>query len=78
MKLFELFAELRLDSSSFERGLKSVAHGMRDFSEKVGKMAATAAKVGAVAVSAAGAAVYGLTKSALDGVGDLEQQIGGS
>ena len=70
MNLFELFVKIGVDDQA-SGALGKISSGL-------GKGLATAAKVGVAAVTAASAAIVGLTKSAVDGFAEYEQLAGGA
>lgn len=73
MDLFNLTASLTLDTSEFERGIKSAKTTMAG----VGKAFGTVIKGIGIATGAAAAGVGALTKSAVDNYGEYEQLWGG-
>ena len=70
MNLFELFVKIGVDDQA--------SGAIGKISSGLGKGLATAAKVGVAAVTAASAAIVGLTKSAVDGFAEYEQLAGGA
>lgn len=76
-EVFSLFAKLGLDSSEYDKGLGEAKSGLSKMGDSIKTGLATAAKVGAAAVTAASAAVVKLTKSAIDGYAEYEQLVGG-
>lgn len=73
MNAFSIWAVLGLDSSEYDKNL-DIAKGKAG---GIGKALATAAKVGAAAMTAAGAAVVALSKKAVESYGEYEQLVGG-
>jgi phage-related protein len=70
MNLMDLFIKIGLDDQATPL--------LGKISDSFKSGLATAAKIGTTAVVAAGTALIGVTKSALDATGELEQNIGGS
>lgn len=91
MNLFDLFAKISLDTSSYEKGLASAKSRMSSFGDglkgalgKAGdvfssfaKGAAKSLAVVGTGVSAAGTALTGLAKKSLEAYADYEQLEGG-
>lgn len=91
MKLFELFATLTIDTSEFEKGVKSAQKEVKGFSklsamsasdasqklEKLGKKAISIGKTVAVGATAIFSAVGAFAKKSLDEYADREQLVGG-
>lgn len=77
MDVFSLVAKLTLDSSEYNRELNEAKSGLSRVGDSIKGGLATAAKVGAAAITAASGAVVGLTKSAVDGFAEYEQLVGG-
>ncbi len=77
MNVFELFAKISLDTSDYEKGLNESSRKTESFASKLKNGLATAAKVGAAALTAASTAVVALTKSAVDNYAEYEQLVGG-
>ena len=75
--LFDLQAVISLDSSKFEDGIANASKETTKFAGILKNGLATAAKVGAAALAAAGTAVVALTKQAVDSYAEYEQLIGG-
>jgi len=63
MNVFDLFATLSLDTSSYDEGLDKSEEKGSSFGKKLSGVVATGAKVGAAAIAATGAAVVGLSTS---------------
>lgn len=76
-EVFNLFAKLGIDSSEYDKGLGEAKSGLSKMGDSIKTGLATAAKVGAAAVTAASTAVVKLTKSAVDGYAEYEQLVGG-
>lgn len=77
MNVFDLFAKITLDDSEYKKGLDDAGGSMGEFADKLKSGLATAAKVGAAALTAASGAVVALTKSAVENYGEYEQLVGG-
>lgn len=81
MNVFDLSAKLTLDTSEYTQGLsnaeKETEKSSSSIGSKIGKGLTTAAKVGAVALTAASGAVVALTKNAVDSYAEYEQLVGG-
>ena len=77
MNLFELFATISLDSSSYEAGLENAEKNANTAGSKIGKAISNIAKASTVAIGAAAAGVTAITKSAVDSYADYEQLVGG-
>lgn len=75
--LFDLYAKITLDTGDYESGLENASGKTDSFSDKLKSGLATAAKVGAAAVTAASAAVTALTKNSIEQYGEYEQLVGG-
>lgn len=73
MNVFELFATLGLDTSSYDEGLDKSEQKGSNFGKKLGTVVATGAKVGAAAIAATGAAVVGLSTSFAKGLVETSQ-----
>lgn len=75
-------AKKALDGYNSELGetetkTKKAGGGLSNFASKLGKGLATAAKIGAAAVSAAATGIVALTKSAVENYAEYEQLVGG-
>lgn len=66
MDVFDLVAKLRLDSSEYETGLGSAKDTAEKGGSKIGKALGTAAKVGAVVLTAATTAAVAFGKSSVE------------
>ena len=77
MNLFEIFAKISVDTKDYENGLNEASEKTSAFGEKLKSGLATAAKVGAAALSAASAGVVALTKAAVENYAEYEQLVGG-
>lgn len=66
MNVFELFASLSLDSSDFDRGLKSASQQSETFGGKIKSGMATLGKLGAAAAVAGGTIAVAFGKSSVD------------
>ena len=77
MNVFDLFAKIVLDTGEYEKGLEDASGKTSSFADKLKTGLATAAKVGAAAITAASGAVAALTKASIDGYADYEQLVGG-
>ena len=69
MNLFELFVKIGVDDQASDK--------ISSLSSKLGGGLATAAKIGAAAVSAAGTAIVAIGKQAIEQYADYEQLVGG-
>ena len=69
MNLFELFVKIGVDDQASDK--------ISNLSSKLGGGLATAAKVGAAAVSAAGTAIVAIGKQAIEQYAEYEQLVGG-
>ena len=69
MNLFELFVKIGVDDQASDK--------ISGLSNKLGGGLATAAKVGAAAVSAAGTAIVAIGKQAIEQYAEYEQLVGG-
>ena len=69
MNLFELFVKIGVDDQASDK--------ISNLSSKLGSGLATAAKVGAAAVSAAGTAIVAIGKQAIEQYAEYEQLVGG-
>lgn len=77
MDLFDLFAKISLDTSEYENGLETASEKTSSFADKLKSGLATAAKVGAAAITAASGAVAALTKASVEQYAEYEQLVGG-
>ena len=68
--VFDLFAKISLDTSDYEKELDNAGGKTSSFGEKLKSGLATAAKVGAAALTAATAATTAMTAALVKGVGD--------
>lgn len=75
--LFELFAQIKLDSKDFEKGLDSSSSKLKAFGKGLKNGLVTAAKVGAAALGVAAAGVAKLVQSSIKEYAEYEQQVGG-
>lgn len=75
--VFELAAKLGLDTSEYDSGLGKARDSGASFAEKIGGAMKKAAKVGTVALTAAGTAVGALAKQSVGAYADYEQLAGG-
>lgn len=73
MNLFDLAAKITLDSSEYEKGLNDASGKASGFGDKL----KTAAKVGAAAIGAAGAAISKMVGESVKAYADYEQLVGG-
>ena len=69
MNLFELFVKIGVDDQASDK--------ISSLSSKLGGGLATAAKIGAAAVSAAGTAIVAIGKQAIEQYAEYEQLVGG-
>lgn len=77
MNVFELMAKIGLDSSDFEKGLKSAGSMIKDFGSSITKIGTTAVKATGAAIAATGTAVTALAKMATSSYAEYEQLVGG-
>lgn len=77
MNVFDLAAKISLDTSDYERGLNESESKLSGFGSKLASGVGVVSKLTVGAVAAAGTAVIGLTKSAVDAYGEYEQLVGG-
>lgn len=68
MNVFDLFATLALDTSSYDEGLSNAEEKGSSFGQNLGSIVAGGAAVGTAAIAATGAAVVGLTTSFASGI----------
>ena len=77
MDLFSLVARLTLDKSNYDQGLDDASSHAKSFGSKLASGLKTAAKVGAVALSAAATGIAAITKQSVDQYAAYEQLVGG-
>lgn len=77
MNLLDLYAKITMDTSGYEKSLDDASSKASDFASKLKSGLATAAKVGAAALSAAATGVAALTKASIDQYAEYEQLVGG-
>lgn len=80
MDLFKLSAKLTLDSSSYEKGLKTSEKSGSKFAnamKKIGTVSKTALKATGVAIGAAATAITKLSTDAVKAYAEYEQLVGG-
>lgn len=77
LTIFDLAAKITLDTSEYERGLDNAEKKTGGFGEKLKSVLATAGKVAAAGLAAAGTAVVALGKQAIEAYADYEQLVGG-
>lgn len=77
MNVFDLVARILLNTDDYDRNLDDAGDRARAFGEKFKSGLATAAKVGAAAITATSAAVGVLAKQSVDGYAEFEQLVGG-
>lgn len=80
MKLFELYAELGLDSSNFNNGINAASSAGKNFTEKASRISAVAVAMGHALYEAGKKAVEmsaDLAKSVVNEYAETEQLIGG-
>lgn len=77
MNVFELAALIKLNKDGYDKGMKEAGILGSDTADKIGKALKTMAKVVAGAMTAAGAAVGGLTVAAVKQYAEYEQLSGG-
>jgi hypothetical protein len=73
MNVFELFATLGLDSSSYEEGLNNAETKGSDFSSKLGSVLATGSKIAVGALAATTAATVAGTTAFVNGVAGVAE-----
>lgn len=78
MTIFDLAAKITLDTGEYERGLDNAEKKTSGFGEKLKSVLATAGKVAAAGLAAAGTAVVALGKQAIGAYADYEQLVGGA
>ena len=71
MDLMALVARLSLDKTEYDKGLNDASGGAKTFGEKLQSGLGTAAKVGAVALTAVATATTAVTKAVIDGTGQV-------
>ena len=77
MDLFDFFATIKLNAEEYFKGLDDASDHTSRFSENLKTGLATAAKVGAAAITTAGAGIVALTKSSVEHYAEYEQLVGG-
>lgn len=77
MNALALMATLGLDTSNYEQGLKGAGGMAQSFASSFKKVLGGVAVAGGAAVTAAGAAVVKIVKSAVTAYADYEQLVGG-
>ena len=77
MNLMDLYAKITLDDSEFNKGLDGASSNVGKLGEKIKSGLATAAKVGAAALTAAATGIGVLVKQSVDSYGEYEQLVGG-
>lgn len=80
MDLFDLVAKIKLDSSEYEKGIRSANEDVSEFGSKwasIGKIAKVAGGVTVAAVGAAAVGVSKLTKASVESYAEFEQLKGG-
>ena len=77
MNLLDLFVKLGVDDSEVDEKFDTTRGKAESLASKLQGGLATAAKVGAAAITATAGAVTALTKKALDSYGEYEQLVGG-
>lgn len=77
MTAFEIFGVLKLDTSEYEKELKSAERGTSSFGSAVGKGLTTAAAVGVKAIGAATTAAVGFGATAVKAGSTFDQAMGG-
>lgn len=79
MELFKIFGTLALKGmDQFKKDADESKNKGKELANAIGKGLATAAKVGAAAVTAASAAVGGLIKQSISSYAEFEQLVGGT
>ena len=77
MNVFNLFAKLSLDKSSYDAGLSEGERQAATFGEKLKSGLGGAAKAVGAAIGAAATGLAALTKSAVENYANYEQLVGG-
>lgn len=81
MDLFDLYAKLTLDTKEYNKGLDDAedkaSKSGSEIASKFGSKVATAGKVAAAGIAAAGTAIVGITTKAVQAYGEFEQLTGG-
>lgn len=77
MNLFDLAAKITLDSSEYEKGVKSVSRGASQLGSAIKSGLGVAAKATAAAVGAAATGLSFMVKSAVTSYAEFEQLVGG-
>lgn len=81
MDLFDLYAKLALDTKEYNKGLDDAedkaSKAGSQIASKFGSKVATAGKVAAAGIAAAGTAIVGITTKAVQAYGEFEQLTGG-
>lgn len=81
MDLFDLYAKLALDTKEYNKGLNDAedkaSKAGSQIASKFGSKVATAGKVAAAGIAAAGTAIVGITTKAVQAYGEFEQLTGG-
>lgn len=78
MNLLDLFVKITVDNSDVDIGLGETSSRAETLANKLKGGLATAAKVGAAAVSAGGTAIVAVSKQAMAAYADYEQLVGGA
>lgn len=78
MDLFDLFAKITLDTGEYEDGMKDAESKTSKFADTLKNGLATAAKIGAAAISTAATGISALVKSSVDAYANYEQLVGGA
>lgn len=77
MNLLDLFVKIGVDNSDVDKGFSETSSKAESLAGKLKGGLATAAKVGAAALSAAATGVEALTKASIDQYAEYEQLVGG-
>lgn len=78
MNLLDLFVKITVDNSDVDIGFGETSSRAETLANKLKGGLATAAKVGAAAVSAGGTAIVAVSKQAMAAYADYEQLVGGA
>lgn len=78
MNLLDLFVKITVDNSDVDIGLGETSSRAETLANKLKGGLATAAKVGAAAVTAGGTAIVAVSKQAMAAYADYEQLVGGA
>ena len=77
MNVFDLYAKLTLDDSSYDKGLENAEKKGSTFGQKLKSAMGVGVKAIGAGIGAASTALAALTKNAIEGYADYEQLVGG-